>query len=150
MTIEYLSDHPDVISELADWYVSEWEPYYGQTGPGDAWADLEARRSREALPVGLVAMEGGQVLGTAALGLDVTTNLTPSIIGLLVGPNHRGRGIGTALLERCVDVARELQHRRLYVSTNSLGSLLGKLGWQEMGKAKFLNDEHGLIFVRDL
>lgn len=150
MIIEHLSDHPDVISELVDWYILEWEPYYGNTGPGDARADLEVRRSREALPVGLVALEGGQVLGTAALGLDVTTNLTPSIIGLLVGPNHRGRGIGTALLKNCVDVARELGHRRLYVSTNLLGSLLGKMGWEEMGEAKFLNDEHGLIYVRDL
>ncbi len=150
MIIEHLSDHPDVISELADWYLSEWGPYYGHAGPGDAHADLEARRSREALPVGLVAMEGGQVLGTAALGLDVATNLTPSIIGLLVGQNHRGRGIGTALLESCVEVARTLGHQRLYVSTNLLGTLLGKMGWEEMGQAKFLNDEYGLIYVRDL
>ncbi len=150
MIIEHLSDHPDAISELSEWYLSEWEPYYGQTGPGDARADLEARRSREALPVGLVAMEGRQVLGTAALGLDVTTNLTPSIIGLLVGPDYRGRGIGTALIERCVDVARELRYRRLYASAALPGRLWGSTGWEEIGEARFLNNEFGSVYVRDL
>ena len=150
MIIEHLADHPDAISELADWYVSEWRPYYGDTGPGDARVDLEARLSREALPVGLVAMEGDRVLATAALGLDVTTQLTPSIIGLLVGHDHRGRGIGTALIETSVDVARNFGHRRLYVSTSVLGSLLERMGWQDMGETKFLNDEHGSVYVRDL
>ncbi len=46
MIIEHLSDHPDTISELAGWYVSEWRPYYGDTGPGDARVDLEAREKR--------------------------------------------------------------------------------------------------------
>jgi len=150
MRIEHISDHPDVIAELANWYVSEWEPYYGDTGPGDARADLEARTSREASPVGFVAIEDDRVVATVALGLDVTTNLTPSIIGLLVGQNHRGRGIGTALIETCVDVARKFGHQRLYVSTSVLGSLLDRMGWQEMGETKFLNDEHGSVYVRDL
>jgi GNAT superfamily N-acetyltransferase len=150
MIIEYLSDHPDAISELAGWYVSEWRPYYGDTGPGDARVDLEARLSREALPVGIVAMEGDRVLATAALGLDVTTILTPSIIGLLVGHDHRRMGIGTALIKTCVDIARNLGHPRLYVSTSVLGGLLESMGWQEMGETKFLNDERGSVYVHDL
>ncbi len=150
MIIEHLSDHPDAISELAAWYVSEWKPYYGDTGPGDARLDLEQRLSCEALPVGLVAIEGERVLATAALGLNVTTSLTPSIIGLLVGQGHRGAGIGTALIETCIAVAHKLGHRRLYVSTSVLGNLLERTGWQEMGETKFLNDERGSVYVRDL
>ncbi len=150
MKIEYLYDHPEVITELANWFVLQWEPYYGNSGPGNARTDLEARLSREALPVGLVAMEDKKVLATAALGLDVTTNLTPSIIGLLVGKDHRGRGIGTALLKSCIDVAHKLEHRRLYVSTSVLGSLLDRTGWQKMGEAKFLNNEFGSVFMCDL
>ena len=150
MRIEHLSDHLDAVSELASWYVAEWEPYYGDTGPGDARADLVARTSREALPVGFVAIEDGRVVGTVALGLDVTTNLTPSIIGLLVARNHRGRGIGTGLIETCIDVARKFGHQRLYVSTSVLCSLLDRTGWKEMGETKFLNDEHGSVYVRDI
>ena len=45
--IELISDHLEVIPTLTDWYQSEWEPYYGKAGPGDARADLESRCSAE-------------------------------------------------------------------------------------------------------
>ena len=76
MVIELISDHLEVIPTLTEWYQSEWQPYYGEDGPGDARADLESRCNRKELPIGLVAIEHNQVLGTAALDLDVTTNLT--------------------------------------------------------------------------
>ncbi len=150
MRIKRLIDHPDAISVLASWYVSEWEPYYGKAEPGDARADLVARLNREALPIGLVAMEGERVLASAALGLDVTTSLTPSIIGLLVGRNHWGQGIGTAIIASCEDLARELGYRHLYMSTSDLERLLQRLGWWKTGEIRFLNEEHGSVFVRDL
>ena len=150
MKIEHLYDHPDAVSELARWYVSQWGPYYGDNGPGNARADLEARLSLEELPVGLVALEGGRVLATAALGLDVATNLAPSIIGLLVGQEHRGKGIGTALVEACLDVAGNLGLRRVYISTSVLGDMLERTGWHKMGEAGFLNDERGSVYVRNL
>ena len=31
-----------------------------------------------------------------------------------------------------------------------LGGLLKSMGWQEMGETKFLNDERGSVYVRDL
>ncbi len=147
MKIEYLSDHPDAISELVDWYISQWEPYYGNSGPGDARIDLESRLSHKDLPIGIVAMEGKKVFATAALGLDETTNLTPSVIGLLVGKEHRGQGIGTALLESCVDVARKRGHQRLYVSTNVLVNLLVRMGWQKIDEVRFLNNEPGSVYM---
>jgi len=150
MIIEHLCDHREVITELAEWYIAVWPPYYGDTGPGDARADLEARCNRDALPVGLVAMENGKVVATAALGLDQSTQLTPSIIGVLVGHGHRGRGVATALIEACVDAARRLGHRQLYISTSVLGPLLERTGWQETGEARFLNGQPGSIYVRDL
>ena len=150
MAIELISDHLEVIPTLTEWYQSEWEPYYGKNGPGNARADLESRCNRDELPIGLVAIEDNQVLGTAALDLDVTTNLTPSVVGLLVGPAYRRRGIATALLNTAEDLARQLGYRRLYVSTTILGDLLNQLGWEAMGAVQFLNAEQGSVYVRDL
>lgn len=90
------------------------------------------------------------MLATAALGLDATTNLAPSVIGLLVRPEHRGRGIGTALVQTCLDVARNLGLPCVYISTSVLGSMLERTGWHKMGEARFLNDERGSVYVRDL
>ena len=150
MAIELISDHLEVIPTLTEWYQSEWEPFYGKDGPGDALADLESRCNRDELPIGFVAIEDNQVLGTAALDLDVTTNLTPSVVGLLVEPAYRRRGIATALLNAAEDLARHLGYRRLYVSTTVLGEWLNQLGWKAMGAVQFLNAEQGSVYVRDL
>lgn len=54
------------------------------------------RCKHDTIPLGLVAIENGNVLGTAALDQDVTTKLTPLVVGLLVAPEHRRRGIATS------------------------------------------------------
>lgn len=150
MKIEMLSDHKDAIPLLTQWYQREWEPYYGEHGPGDARADLEARCNRNELPIAMVAIEDDRVLGTAALDLDATTNRTPSVVGLLVAQAYRRRGVATALLEAAEDLAQSLGYRRLYVSTVVLGDLLTHLGWEAMGTVQFLNAEQGSVYVREL
>ncbi len=150
MKIELLADHPETIDILAGWYLAEWEPYYGAHGPGNARADLESRCNSQNLPIGLVAIERGQVCGTIALDLDATTNLTPSVVGLLVGVEYRRRGIAAKLLRSVEILARDLGHERLYVSTAVLGSLLERTGWQAMGDVGFLNAQSGSIYVRNL
>lgn len=98
MTIELLSEHMDVIPTLVKWYMSEWGPYYGINGPGNAQRDLMSRCKTDTTPLGLVAIENGNVLGTAALDHDDTTKLIPSVVGLLVAPEYRRRGTATSLI----------------------------------------------------
>ena len=150
MEIELLADHSESIPMLSDWYVSEWEPYYGVGGPGDAQVDLESRRNRDELPIGFVATEGGKVYGTAALDIDIATGLTPSVVGLLVRPSWRGRGVATALLKSAESLGRRLGYSRLYVSTTVLSNLLVRGGWYSVGEAEFVNEEQGSIYARDL
>jgi GNAT superfamily N-acetyltransferase len=150
MNIELLADHTGAITALEDWYLMEWEPHYGVGGPGDARADLKSRCNRKKTPIGLVAIDGDRVCGTIALDIDVTTNLAPSVVGLLVGNEYRRRGIATALLRSAEDLARDLGYDQLYVSTTILSDLLERIGWRTIGKVEFLNAEHGSIYVRDL
>ena len=150
MEIELLADHSDSIPMLAERYLSEWEPYYGADGPGDARVDLESRSNRDELPIGIVATEGGEVHGTAALDLDVATGLTPSVVGLLVVPSQRGRGVASALLKSAESLAKRLGYSRLYISTTILGDLLVQTGWYSLGEVEFVNEEQGSIYARDL
>ena len=150
MKIEWLADHPETITVLADWYQAEWEPYYGAHGPGDARADLESRCNRDELPIGLIAIEGGRVCGTVALDLDVATNLAPSVVGLLVGVQHRRRGVAAKLLKSAEKLARDLGYDRLYVSTAVLKDFLERSGWETLGDIEFLNAQRGSIYVYKL
>jgi GNAT superfamily N-acetyltransferase len=150
MEIGFLADHRGAIETLGEWYTQEWGPYYGEGGPGDARADLVSRCNRDRLPIGLVAIEGDRVCGTAALDRDATTGLTPSIVGLLVARDHRGKGIAGALIDATGCLARDLGCDELFVSTSILGEMLLRRGWTERGETEFLNKERGRVYVRSL
>ena len=111
MNTELLAEHSESIPEIAAWYVSEWKPYYGTDGPGDALADLRSRCNRTEIPVGFVAVEDGEILGTAALDIDAATDRVPSVVGLLVRPSQRRRGVAAALLGHAakLEIARVLE-----------------------------------------
>lgn len=150
MNIALLADHTELIDELAARYESEWAPYYGEAGPGDARADLTARCNRDRLPIGLVAFEDDRILGAAALDGDAATGMSPSVVGLLVTPEARGKGVAVALIESAERLARELGYDELFISTSILQRLLRRQGWQEKGDVEFLNRERGKLFVRNL
>ena len=150
MEIKLLADHPHCIPTLAEWYALEWEPYYGEDGPGDARADLESRRNRDEIPIGLVAIENGEICGTAALDLDATTGHTPAVVGLLVAPSQRGRGIAREFIESAESIATKLGYSHLYMSTSILGGLLVRKGWYPIGDVVFVNEEQGKVFALDL
>ena len=97
-----------------------------------------------------MAKENNQLLGVAALDLDAATRLTPSVVGLLVADEFRGRGVASRLLIAATRFAEGLGYRHVYISTATLGDHLLRIGWRRMGDAHFLNDEHGSIYVFDL
>jgi GNAT superfamily N-acetyltransferase len=148
--VELLADHAGCVDVLADWFAQEWAPYYGPGGPGDARADLAARCNRAHLPIGLVAIRDGRIPGTAALDRDTATGLTPSVVGLLVAPDCRGRGVASALLESAERLAGQLGYDELFISTSVLQVLPQRNGWQQTGDVEFLNNERGKVFVRHL
>ena len=149
-TLALLADRTGVIDGLVEWYEREWGPYYGPQGPGDARADLESRCQRRRLPIGFVAFQDERILGTAALGHDPATGKTPSVVGLLVAPDHRRRGVASALIGFAESLARDLGHDELFLSTSVLGELVQRRGWRERGGVEFVTGERGSMYVCDL
>ena len=140
--IVHLIDAPEATPTLAGWFVEEWTPWYGPEGQGDAESDLEACRSRDELPICLVALSvDGDVLGTAALKSDSVGDelgVGPWLAAMLVGKDHRGRGIGTALVEAIEGEARRLGFSTIYTSTRAQENIPGRRGWQPFGESESL------------
>ena len=71
-------------------------------------------------------------------------------------PYDPARAIARAYLNG-LSALKDLLYRRIiksikhvYISTTLLGDHLLRNGWHRIGDARFLNDEHGSIYVIDL
>ena len=140
--VEFLSEHMSVIPALAEWFMEEWNPWYGINGPGDAELDLRESAAQGRLPLGVVALgPANEVLGTAALktesaGSDAAPG--PWLAGLVVGKQFRLKGIGGKLIATIEHEALQLGFDQLFTSTNTMTGLLISRGWQEYGETDTL------------
>ena len=144
VTIRHLYEVPDLIPEIARWFVDEWGPYYGPDGPGDAEADLRAASDGDQLPLCLVALdEAGTPVGTISLRAESVPShkhLTPWIAATLVRPDRRGQGIYTSLCSRRVEQeAKRLGFGNASISRpTSPPTFLERNGWNRIDQAPTL------------
>jgi GNAT superfamily N-acetyltransferase len=142
MTIDNLANHRSSIPKLARYFFDEWRPVYQKRGMtlDDVTASFEARANLESMPLALVAIDGGQVIGTGSLKLDdleVRPQLSPWLGGLFVVPEHRNRGVATALIQHLLHEARRLHLAVLYLWTPASESLYSKLGWNTIERLNY-------------
>jgi|ERR1051326_1739345 len=64
-----------------------------------------------------LATEEDKVIGTAGLAKD--GDLVFELVKMSVAPAFQGRGIGKILLERCLEKARELKAKKIFLYSNS-------------------------------
>lgn len=136
-----LADAPHAVDLLAAWFEAEWAPYYID-GPGDATADLTESCRATGLPLAFVARDkAGEVIGTAALkpeSMASHAHLTPWLAAMLVAPDWRGQGVGTALAEAVVAEARTQGFSEIFCGVDGAATLLPRLGWQSIDQGPTL------------
>jgi GNAT superfamily N-acetyltransferase len=67
--------------------------------------------------LGFVAVDGGEIVGAGAAYLPLADNLHCAWVMPWVEPAHRGRGIGSAVLDHLVEVCRAERRRDLITET---------------------------------
>jgi GNAT superfamily N-acetyltransferase len=150
MTIDYLANHEDSISQLAAWGYTEWRPIYDQLKMTleDVIKAFQDRARTDRLPLALVAIIDHVVVGTGSLkiqDLALRPDLSPWLGGMFVDPKHRNRGVGAALIVRLIHEARRLKLPRLYLWTPSAESLYAKYGWKTIEKLHYCDYEVSLM-----
>ncbi len=133
LRIEPLCQHKAWLPEVARWFVAEWPGWYGPGGQGDVSQDLQAfAASADTLPLGLLALQGDQPVGAAALkaeSIPSHRHLGPWAAAGYVRPGLRGQGVGAALLAALRLHAQRLGHPQLYCGTATANRLLLRSGW---------------------
>jgi len=140
--IEPIADHPELVEVVARWHWEEWGD--AQTSSLDAWAEsLRHRAGRDAVPTTFVALDGDELLGSVTLtdhdmpGHVRYGELAPWLAGMLVRPDARGRGVGTALMKHAVGAAERWGIERLYLYSESARPFYERLGWSVLEETEW-------------
>jgi GNAT superfamily N-acetyltransferase len=140
MKIEYLADDIALIPIIAHWHHEEW----GHFNPGDSVerriTNLQTHLGKKQIPTTFVSLSRGILLGSASLvahDMDTRMDLSPWLANVYVTPEHRGQGIGTALIQRVIDEAVELSIETLYLFTPNREGFFAGLGWSVVERTEY-------------
>lgn len=134
--ISSISENLDCVPTVAQWHWTEW----GHTDPRgslESWTTgLKERTNPNRIPATYLAFEDNTPIGTAVLvehDMDTRMDLSPWLAGVYVRPEHRGRGVASALCTHAMREAERFGARVLYLYSGSAVPLYQRLGWQEFG-----------------
>ena len=135
MRIVPLVERPDLAEQVAVWGFDEW----GDLNPGQT---LERRRAQvrrkmnvDRVPIAFVALgDDDGIVGTASLIFDDLEGdpRNPWLASVYVPPEHRKKGIASALVRAVEDAARRIGYDRLYLFTSTAPSLYAGMGWRTL------------------
>ena len=112
---------------------------FDRSGPDDLGAierllvasGLPLDGARDAFATGLVAREGGEVVGAAAIEPYGPAGLLRSVV---VEPTVRGTGIGSTLVDASELLARDLGISQLYLLTETAEAWFARRGYLTIGR----------------
>jgi predicted N-acetyltransferase YhbS len=139
MRLEYLADHSELAPLLAAWHHHEWAALMPEWSLEQAVAELRGHTGRRQIPTTFVALESGDLLGSASLlaaDLPGWGHLSPWLASVFVVPERRGQGIGKRLVVRAVVEARELGVPTVYLFTAGQKAYYERLGWTVLERTR--------------
>ena len=152
MKIVPLVERPDLVALVSAWDFKVW----GHLAPGDTPERREAKIREmlnvDCIPATFVAIdEGGGGIGTAALVFDDLEGdpRNPWLASVYVPPEHRKKGIASALVRTVEDAARRFGYARLFLYTASARALYAGLGWRPLEQRAY-RGEHIQVMDRAL
>lgn len=143
MTVDLLAHRPHLVESVGELRWREWGA--GDTSPA-RWIDITRREAGAAdLPVTFVAAgASGDAVGAVALG-EVDGELSaaerawrsPWVLGMIVRPEVRGRGIGRLLLRHLEEAAGGRGCHRLWVATGDQAvDFYRRCGWSAVQRLR--------------
>jgi predicted N-acetyltransferase YhbS len=151
-TIVPLLERPDLAEQVAVWGFAEW----GHLNPGETLAQrvirIRGKMNTDRVPVAFVALGAdGGIVGTASLIFDDLEGdpRNPWLASVYVPPEHRKKGIASALVRAVEDAARRFGYARLYLFTSTAPNLYAGLGWRPLERQDY-RGEHIQVMDRTL
>lgn len=149
MIIETLGKHSELLDQIARLHFEQWGALTGTGSLAEYRAFLETACADTSLPVVVVAVADGKLLGSASViecDLSIRNELTPWLAQVYVLDERRGQGVGTALVKAASEYAGKLGFQRLYLYTSgTLPRFYQRLGWANREKVSYLGKERTIM-----
>lgn len=133
MDVAYLCDRMALAPSLARAHVAAFGALLPDWTAAQAEQELRTHVQRCAIPTTLVAVDGEDWLGSVSLLQEDHEGIrrySPWLASLYVREAARGRGVGRALVARCVGEARALGVPTLYLYCTDAVDYYHALGWR--------------------
>lgn len=130
-------------------FYRQWGAVYPELSKEDRKQRLIARVNKKKSPTIIVAIENGEVLGSAAiLENDMRTRpeLSPWLGDVYVKEEHRHKGIGRTLVGYVERLAGEMGVLTLYLYTFDRLRFYRLLGWKVLEKTKYQGFDVTIMF----
>ncbi|MBQ5948094.1 GNAT family N-acetyltransferase [Massilia sp. ST3] len=135
MIVDYLAHHRHFIPEITDLIFGQWSDLFVADGIGkdQLRATLEVRANTERLPISVVALRDGELLGTGSIKLEepgTKPGLSPWLAGMYIKEAYRGTGVGEQIVRALEAKAHALGVETMYLSVGSAVGFYTRLGWR--------------------
>jgi len=148
MTIDYLADHREKLDTVVQWTHQEWGHVRGGETLNQRRKRFAASLNRDRIPLTVVAIDAGELLGSASLiahDMETRMELTPWLASVFVAEQYRRRGIGAELVRRIMVEAGKLKVPLLYLYTVQSERFYASLGWTLMERTSYLG--HDIVIM---
>lgn len=152
MRIVPLVERPDLAEQVSVWGFDEW----GHLNPGQTLeqrrAHIQGKMNVDRVPIAFVALgDDDGIVGTASLIFDDLEGdpRNPWLASVYVPPEHRKKGVASALVRKVEDAARRIGYDRLYLFTSTAPSLYAALGWRTLEQRDY-RGEHIQVMDKSL
>jgi GNAT superfamily N-acetyltransferase len=132
VVIRDMADFSDWLPTISVWFHGEWPQLLGGQTPADIEKRIAGWLARDSIPTALVAVVGGEVVGTVALKDRELEQFgeVPWVAGLFVVPHFRQCGIGAQLLRAAEKKAVAMGMHKLYLYTPQAQRFYATMGWK--------------------
>jgi len=151
---ELLADRPEAVPQIARWWFETWGYMRPEISLDEFTATINEQLYRDQLPIRIVAIRDGVVVGVAELKLHEMIDLFPEkefwLGSVFVAPEVRRLGVGSALALKVAELAKSRGIRAIHLQTMDLsGGLYAKLGWERIDQVHY-KDYEALVMVKPL
>lgn len=141
MEIQFLADRLEFIPVIANWYYTEWGQFMKDQSEQKIRDRISGMLNRDRIPLHILAVEGTELMGVAQLKIremDIYPDKEHWLGGVYVAPAARGRGLGSVLVTKGLELAKQFKVQTLYLQTEDLsGGLYAPLGFRPIEKTHY-------------